>query len=167
MPSAELLESLPQALTEVAFRHLFAMKLEVAAPALFGHGPVHDRRVRVVTGGTFESRHAGLSGRVQTGGSDWQTLRADGTTTLDVRLVLETAGGDLIGMTYCGYRHGPSEVIARLDAGEAVDPAAYYFRSAPFFETASARFAWLNGIVAVAIGHRFPDGPVYNVFELL
>jgi Protein of unknown function (DUF3237) len=35
------------------------------------------------------------------------------------------------------------------------------------FETASETYGWLNGIVAVGIGHRFADGPIYNLFELL
>ncbi|AYG62124.1 hypothetical protein CCGE525_25110 (plasmid) [Rhizobium jaguaris] len=26
---------------------------------------------------------------------------------------------------------------------------------------------WLNDIIAVGTGHRLPDGPIYNVFEVL
>ncbi len=62
---------------------------------------------------------------------------------------------------------GPPEVLQRLDRGEEVDPAHYYFRIAPMFETADARLAWLNDLLAVGIGHRFVDGPVYNIFEVL
>jgi hypothetical protein len=121
----------------------------------------------VVKGGTFEGPHEGLNGRVRGSADDWQTLRSDNTTTLDVRIVLETAGGDIIGMTYKGFRHGDPATLARLDRGEPVDPSEYYMRTAPFFETGSERFDWLNRIVAVATGHRFPDGPLYNVFEVL
>jgi hypothetical protein len=70
-------------------------------------------------------------------------------------------------MTYRGLRHGPPDVIASLEKGEAADPAAYYFRIAPLFETASAEHAWINNVVAVGIGHRQADGPVYSVFEVL
>ena len=70
-------------------------------------------------------------------------------------------------MTYRGLRHGPQDVLARLDRGEPVDPAEYYFRTACLFETAAERYAWANGVVAVGVGHRFPDGPVYSVFEVL
>jgi len=80
---------------------------------------------------------------------------------------LRTEDGQLIGMTYRGFRHGPAAVIARLNRGEAVDPGEYYFRIAPFFETASERYGWLNRIVAVGLGHRLPEGPVYRVFEVL
>jgi hypothetical protein len=101
------------------------------------------------------------------GGSDWQSVRGDGGTTLDVRLVLKTGDDALIGMTYRGIRQGPPEAIARLEKGEVIDPVSYYFRTAPLFETGAAQYAWLNNVVAVGIGHRFPEGPVYSVFEVL
>jgi Protein of unknown function (DUF3237) len=58
-------------------------------------------------------------------------------------------------------------VIDRLNRGETVDPAEYYFRTAPVFETASEKYGWLNRIIAVGTGHRLPQGPVYSVFEVL
>jgi Protein of unknown function (DUF3237) len=48
-----------------------------------------------------------------------------------------------------------------------VDPASYYFRINPLFETGAAQYDWINRVVAVGIGHRFADGPVYSVFEVL
>jgi hypothetical protein len=35
------------------------------------------------------------------------------------------------------------------------------------FETAVAKYDWLNCIVAIGIGHGRPEGPVYSVFEVL
>jgi hypothetical protein len=119
----------------------------------------------VITGGRFEGER--VSGKVLEGGSDWQNVRGDGSTTLDVRLVLKTADDALIGMTYRGIRHGTPDAIGRLEKGEVIDPQSYYFRIAPLFETESARYAWLNNVVAIGIGHRFADGPVYSVFEVL
>jgi hypothetical protein len=101
------------------------------------------------------------------GGSDWQAVRADGSTTLDVRLVLKTDDDAVIAMTYRGVRHGPTDVITRMERGEAVDPERYYFRINPLFETAATSYDWLNRILAVGIGHRRPDGPIYSVFEVL
>ena len=89
------------------------------------------------------------------------------SSKLDVRLVMETDDGHLIGMTYRGLRHGPKEVIDAIARGEEVNPASYYFRIAPFFETASDKYGWLNGIVSVGLGHRLPTGPIYQVFEVL
>ena len=48
-----------------------------------------------------------------------------------------------------------------------VDPTSYYFRINPLFETAAGQYDWINRVIAVGIGHRFADGPVYSVFEIL
>lgn len=130
-----------------------------------GATPGAFRRIGPVSGGSFEGER--LSGMVLDGGSDWQTVRQDGATTLDVRLVLKTNDSDLICMTYRGLRHGPPEIVKRIDQGEAVDPAQYYFRINPLFETASAHYDWINRIIAIGIGDRRKDGPVYSVFEVL
>ena len=101
------------------------------------------------------------------GGSDWQTVRTDGATTLNVRLVLKTEDEALIGMTYRAIRYGPPDVVARMENGEVVDPTSYYFRINPLFETSDANYDWLNRVVAVGIGHRQADGPIYSIFEVL
>jgi hypothetical protein len=163
--SASLNDDLPEVLRSVRTRPLFVMRLEVRKLQIVGATPGGIRRIGVVPGGAFEGER--LSGAVLEGGSDWQTVRGDGATILDVRLVLKTNDDALIGMTYRGLRHGPPDVVARLDKGEAVDPASYYFRINPLFETAAAKYDWINRIVAVGVGHRRADGPVYSVFEVL
>ena len=162
-----ILDSLPGPLNQISLRHLLVMKLESTAPTVVGQTPTAFRRVGTVPGGLFESRIDGLNGIVMPGGNDWQSVRTDHATTLDVRLLLKTDAGDLIAVTYRGVRHGDASVLAKLDRGDQVDPASYYFRSAAFLETASERFAWLNRIIAVGTGHRYIEGPVYNLFEVL
>ena len=156
---------LPRGLTEVRTRPLFTLRLEVRKVLMVGGAAGAYRRVGVVPGGSFKGER--LSGTVLDGGSDWQTVRADGSTLLDVRLVLQTDDGALVNMTYKGVRHGPPEVIARLDKGEVVDPQSYYFRISPMFETAAAPYEWINRVLAIGIGHRLASGPVYNIFEVL
>jgi hypothetical protein len=163
--SIGLNDDLPEALRSVRTRPLFVMRLEVRKLQVVGATPGAFRRIGVVPGGSFAGER--LEGEVLEGGSDWQTVRSDGATTLNVRLVLKTTDDALIGMTYQGVRHGPPEVVARLEKGEAVDPASYYFRINPLFETAAAKYDWINRIVAVGIGHRRADGPIYSVFEVL
>ena len=152
-------------MAEIRTTHLFSITLTVAEMQAVGTTPLGDRRIGVVAGGSFEGPK--LKGTVMKGGSDWILMRPDGAVQLDVRLMLRSDDGHLIGMTYRGFRHGPAAVIDRLNRGEKVDPGEYYFRTAPFFETASEKYGWLNRIVAVATGHRLPDGPVYHVFEVL
>ena len=163
--TASLNDNLPEVLSSLRSRPLFVMRLDVRPILKVGATPGGFRRIGVVPGGAFEGER--LSGEVLEGGSDWQTVRSDGATTLDVRLTLKTHDGALICMTYRGLRHGTPEVLARIDKGEAVDPASYYFRTNPLFETADARYDWINRIVAVGIGHRRADGPIYSIFEVL
>ena len=55
----------------------------------------------------------------------------------------------------------------RLNRGEPVDPSEYYFRISVALETAAAKYDWLNRIIALGTGRRPPEGPVYDVFEVL
>jgi hypothetical protein len=152
-------------MTDIRMTHLFNIAVNLGEIQLLGKTPLGDRRVAVVEGGSFEGPK--LKGTILKGGSDWLIIRPDGALQLDVRLTLKTDDGDIIGMIYRGYRHGPAPVIDRLNRGENVDPSEYYFRASPFFETSSEKYGWLNRIVAVATGHRLPSGPVYDVFEVL
>jgi hypothetical protein len=151
-------------LSSVRTRHLFTMQLQLLPIVSIGQTPDGARRVGIVVGGTIVGDR--VNGTV-VAGNDWQLVRPDGSVTLDVRLVCQTDRGVPLTMTYRGLRHGPREVLQRLDRGEAVDPASYYFRTAPLFETADAELGWLNGVQAIGLGHRFPEGPVYVVFEVL
>jgi hypothetical protein len=162
---SSLMSDLPEVLTNVRTRPLFVMRLDVRKPQVVGATPGAFRRIGVVPSGSFEGER--LSGEVLEGASDWQTVRPDGCTTLDVRLVLKTDDDALITMTYQGLRHGPAEVIARIDQGEIVDPASYYFRTTARFETAAPRYDWLNRVLAIGLGDRRADGPIYSIFELL
>jgi hypothetical protein len=165
MDTSSLAAVLPREMAELRARPLFIFQLDVQKPSVIGVTPGCDRRVGEITGGRFEGER--LRGKLLPGGSDWQTVRTDGAWTLDVRVVMETDDAHLIGMTYRGLRHGPKEVLDRIARGETVSPSEYYLRAAPFFETASQRYGWLNNIVAVALGHRLPTGPIYQVFEIL
>jgi hypothetical protein len=159
------LDDFPEVLRNVVGRPLFIMRLEVKPYQVPGPTPGGFRRVGVVPGGSFEGDR--LSGEVLEGGNDWQFVRGDNTVTLDVRLMLKTGEGELIGMTYKGLRHGPPAVIARLAKGEEVDPSSYYFRINPIFETASPKYDWLNRAMAIGVGYRRAKDVVYSVFEIL
>jgi hypothetical protein len=152
-------------MAEISSAHLFTITLQVAAPQPIGAGPAGDRRVIAVTGGRFEGER--LRGIVLPGGSDWILARPDGAMALDVRLVLQTDDGALIGMTYKGVRHGPAEIMTKVNRGEPVDPSSYYFRTANLFETSAPRYEFLNRLIAVGTGRRTAEGPIYEVFEVL
>src|SRR5262247_369491 len=165
MDSNSLSALMPPEMKALGLDPVFIFQIEVKPPSIIGATPGHDRRSGEIAGGRFEGER--LSGRILSGGSDWQSLRADGTTTLNVRLLLETNDGELIGMTYLGMRHGPKEVMDRLARGEKVSPSEYYMRATPYYETASEKYGWLNRVVSVAYGHRMAGGAIYQVFEIL
>jgi hypothetical protein len=147
-------------------RHLFQLSLNVPQIQDLGITPLGARKIATVAGGSFVGDK--LRGKVMPSpGGDWLLLRSDGVLCLDVRLTLQTDDGDLIYMRYNGMRHGPKEVIERVNKGEAVDAGLYYFRSVPVFETASVKYAWLNKAVFVGVGRREASGPIYEVFEVL
>ncbi|HEX6154818.1 MAG TPA: DUF3237 domain-containing protein [Burkholderiales bacterium] len=145
-------------------RALLKAEITLAPPQELGETPLGRRRIIGITGGRFSGER--LSGRVLPGGADWQVIRADGVADLDARYTLETADGALIYVRNHGYRHGPADVIRKLAAGEAVDPALYYMRTTPSFETGDARYAWLNRLVCVATGARRPSAVELEVFEI-
>jgi hypothetical protein len=165
MNTESLAALLPREMTALRCNPLFIFQIQVKPPYVVGATPGYDRRIGEITGGRFEGEK--LRGQILSGGSDWQSLRSDGTTTLNVRLVMETDDGAMIGMTYLGMRHGPKEVLDRIARGENVNPSEYYMRATPYYETASEKYGWLNRIVSVAYGHRMAGGAIYQVFEVM
>jgi len=150
----------------IAARDLLVLEAVLAEPQMVTATPYGLRKIVPVLGGTFTGER--LNGSIlPTGGHDWAMTRADGVLVLDVRLVLETDDGAQILMTYRGIRTGTPAVLARIASGEYVDPAEYYFRIVPFFETGSEKYAWLNSIVCLGFGERVKAGPKYTVHEIL
>ena len=146
-------------------RLLMTLQVEVVAPQDIGAVPHGVRRTAPVKGGSFEGPR--LRGTVVPGAAaDWLLLRSDGVLELDLRVTLRTDDGALISMKSFGLRHGPPDVIAALGRGDVVDPASYYFRTTPRFETAHPEYAFLNRLVAVATGDRRAAGPVYTIYEV-
>lgn len=144
---------------------LCEVSVDLEEPQNVGATPHGNRQIYCVKGGTFEGPK--LKGEVLPGGGDWLLLRPDGAGELDVRGTMRTDDGHFIYIYYRGILHAPPEVMARMAQGEAVDPAEYYFRTAPFFETASEKYGWLNRVVAVGVGKFAPNWVGYTVYAIL
>lgn len=149
----------------MASRLLMTLHVVVSPPHRLGGVPHGTRVIAPIAGGSFEGPR--LRGRVLPGGSDWTLLRSDGVLELDLRITLEADDGALIYMNSFGLRHGPPEVLAALARGDSVDPAQYYFRTAPRFEASAPQYAYLNRLVAISSGDRRASGPIYTVEEIL
>jgi hypothetical protein len=133
-------------------RSLFVAEVEVGPPVDAGATALGRRRYVPILGGAFKGER--LSGVILPGGADWQLIRADGVAEIAARYVLKVDDGAFLTVTSTGFRHGPAEVMARLAAGEPVDPGAYYFRTSIKFEVDGAAHAWLDRTVCFAIGAR-------------
>lgn len=160
----KLIENMPSELAKLELKHLFAFRLDIREMIIIGDATGIFRRVGIIQGGHFEGDR--LSGKVLDSGNDFQTVRNDCVTNVDVRMILRTDDGVNITMKYTGVRAGDDEVIKRLDSGQAVSPSEYYLRISPTFETSSPKYDWLNNVVCVGTGHREAAGPLYNVFEV-
>ena len=142
------------------------MHVEVALEPVrdLGETPLGRRRIIGIRGGTFKGSR--LAGNILPGGADWQVIRADGVAFLDARYTLETDDGALIYVNNKGYRHGPKDVIECMARGEDVDPALYYMRATPWFETSAPQYAWLNRTICVATGARRPAAVELDFYEV-
>jgi len=128
------------------------LRLSTAPTQDVGAGPHGTRLTFPIIGGGFEGDR--LRGKVLPGGGDWVLKRPDGVLELDLRITLETDDGALIHMTFEGIKD---------DAG----PEGPYFRTLPRFETAEAKYSYLNRLLAVGTGEIGPDGPVHVIEEIL
>lgn len=130
------------------------------------------RRVIPITGGAVTG--ARLRGRVLPGGADWQTVRPDGLAEIEARYTLAITHVDgvaldteaLIDIRNPGMRHGPPEVLARVAAGEDVDPALYYFRTTPQMRSGAEPLAWVNRTIFIARGRRLASRVEIEVFAV-
>lgn len=153
-----------KAVAEIATEHLFDIVVDLNAPLRIGAGRVFYG----AAGGSFEGPE--LRGEVLPGGGDWALFRPDGVMVLDVRLTLRTHDGTLVHMSYGGRWVTPSELrgdVADPVKRSQVDPAGYYFRTSPLFETGSEQYAWLNDIVCVGSGYLIDGGIAYKVSRVL
>lgn len=147
---------------------LFDLVVDLSAPLDFGAARATRRILYGATGGFF--RGGRLHGEVVAGGGDWATFSVGGAMIIDVRLTLRTQDDALIHMAYGGRLITPLELrreMADPASRVRVDPAQYYFRTTPSFETGSESYCWLNDIVSVGSGYPIEGGVAYSVFQVL
>jgi Protein of unknown function (DUF3237) len=152
------------AMSDIKTEFLFGMTLDLEI-SILGDTPLGIRRIARLNSGRFEGPR--LSGTVLPGGGGWMLVRRDDVLEIDMRVTLDTTDRQQIYMHWRGLRHGPKDVIARLASAENVDPAAYYFRTTPYFETSSDRYSWLNRICAIGTGSVAANERILNVYEVL
>ena len=139
-------------LTPPTLEHVCDLHVELAPIREMGVGRGGTRRIIPIIGGTV--RGPRLSGTILNLGADWQTVFDNGCAQLDTRYAFETDDGALVEIINYGFRHGPPDVLARMAAGEDVDPSAYYMRTHAKLETGDKRYDWVNKTLFVGTGAR-------------
>jgi hypothetical protein len=148
--------------SEPSLEFAFEVRAAVSPPIELGEAAGMRRRIVPVGAGTVEGPR--LKGEVVAGGADWQRIHADGLTEILARYIIRAEDGALISVVNAGVRRAAPEVMARLLAGERVDPSLVYFRAAPTFEAPSGPHDWLNRNLFVSAGKRAPDGVEIRVY---
>lgn len=141
-----------------------SLRAEVGPAELFGRAAGFERRRIPITGGTVAGR---IAGRILPGGADWQRVWPDGTTELEAHYALETDAGERMEVTSHGLRAGPETAMRALLAGEAVDPALIYFRSAIRFFTDAPVLRDFARRLFVGAGRREPARVLLDIHAIL
>lgn len=140
------------------------LEVDADPPSETGPTGAGARRFIPLTGGRVTGD---VEGEIIPGGADWQTVHADGNLQIEAHYAFRTAAGAVVEVLSSGVRAGPPEVLARLMAGEAVDPGEYYFRTAMRFRTGAPELAHLNFRLGIARGARRRGGVRLEVYEVL
>lgn len=126
----------------------FTIEAQIGVPLSGGRGVNGERLHIAITGGTVKGPM--LEGTIVAGGSDWPLIRPDGTSEISAHYTILAGDGTPIYVRNRGLRVSSADVLARLRAGERVDPGAYYFRSVPQFDAPDGPHGWLRGRIFVA-----------------
>lgn len=109
-----------------------------------------------------------IKAKVMGPSGDWVQVQNNGNWKLDVRLLMEADDGSPIYMHYNGVLRMDPGLGERLGSGEEIPGEQMYFRSAPYFQTPSKKYDWLNSILAIGKMRSFGGGNVvYDIFEVL
>ena len=128
---------------ELKTTFLCTFELEFHPPRMLGQTPLGQRLIADFIGGRITGPR--INGRLLPSGADWLLIGTDGCGRIDVRAVLEMDDSALAYVSYNGRLNIPAELMGPLfdrDKVETIDPSKCYFRSAPTFETSSAKYAW-------------------------
>jgi hypothetical protein len=143
---------------------MLELRVEIGATLELGASSRGIRRTVPIFGGSFEGPN--ISGRVLPGGADWQFVQSDGLTQVDAHYAIETGDGVRIEVHNQGIRHGSLEVLARIAAGQPVDPSEYYFRSSPRFYPPDGKYEWLKHSIFIATCERYAGLVVVRTWKL-
>lgn len=149
----------------LALEHATDLTVDLTPPHEMGSCGTGTRRIIPIVGGTAVGPL--LNGEILNVGADWQTVTRDHVAELDARYAIQTHDGAVIEVISRGVRHASLEVHERIKAGEEVDPAEYYMRTAIRLDTGHADYAWVNRALFVAKGGKVGNQVRLQVYRVL
>jgi hypothetical protein len=114
--------------------------------------PGVNRVIIPVSGGMVEGPQ--LKGTIIAPSADWLIARPDGSSVMDLRMLLQTDDAEKIYMSCRGIAY-------------ALPSGALFARLLPLFETGAAKYLWLNNVVAVGVYRAMPSRVAYRVYRIL
>jgi len=141
---------------------LFVLEGDISEPVLGNENLMIFRVERATVSGPR------IKGEVIAPMGDWIRVMPNGNWKLDVRFTIRTDDGEHVYCSYTGILRMDPGLADRIQAGESIDGSDMYFRSTPYFETASSRYAWMNDIVCIGRMAAFGGSKAcYEVFRVL
>ena len=96
-----------------------------------------------------------LSGRVVPhSGGDWPRIWDSGLVEFEAHYLLEADDGTPIYIHNRGIAWSDPAVLARIEAGESIEPGASYCRVTPRFEAPPGPHEWLGRTIFVGVAER-------------
>ena len=133
-------------------RHLCSFAIDVGEAQTVDQGaPL--RRFVPILGGVVSN---GLTGRILSGGGDWQSVLVDGTIEISAHYVIEIEGEGLVEIRSDGVRAVPED-----------NPDAVYFRTLIRFQTSAPGLKRLNKVLAISTGRREANRVLLEISEIL
>jgi len=136
---------------ELKYELLFEVKAVLDTPIRVGKTPLGTRSIHPVKSGTIEGPK--IKGELLPNGGDWLLTLDSTTAKLDVRAVIKTVEGEIIYISYSGFRHKNPD-------------GTYNYRTNPIFETSSKKYDWLNYTIAVGVGRKIEGGLAYYIYAI-
>lgn len=145
--------------------HATDLTVDLTPPHEMGQCGTGTRRIIPIVGGSATGPL--INGEILNVGADWQTVTRDHVAELDARYAIRTHDGAVIEVISRGVRYASAEINARIKAGEEVDPAEYYMRTAIRLDTGHADYVWVNRALFVARGGKVGNQVRLQVYRVL
>lgn len=155
--------SAPMPVAKIETEYLMTLQGTIALDAAIS---VNNKLIFEVRDASFEGPE--VKGKIIPPAGDWIDVRPNGTWNLDVRMSAELDDGSHAYFHYSGIVSMTESLMGRVGSGEELTGDDIYFRAAPYIETNSETYAWLNDIVCIGKLRSFAGGTVvYDIFKVL